>query len=128
MNEQQHHEGLIGGLQEQLKPVLEASTQPMYGYLDDNHMFCNAKFAKLLGYGSKEEWANAGTGSFLNAFVVKESQQALQKAFQDATEHMAGSLIKIAWKRKDGAAIEAPVILVPISYNGHIFALHFITA
>lgn len=128
MNEQQHHEGLIGGLQEQLKPVLDASTQAMYVYLDDNHMFCNEKFVKLLGYDSMEELLKPGAGPFLDTFVAERSQEALRSAFMNATGHMAGSMTNITWKKKDGATIEAPVILVPIAFDKHIFALHFITA
>jgi hypothetical protein len=127
MDEQQHHEDLIGRLQGQLKPVLDDSSQPMYGYLDDNHMFCNEKFAALLGYGSKEAWAKAGTGSFLDAFVDEKSQETLMKAFKNAMEHLAGSVNKVTWKKKDGASFEASVILVPISFDKHVFALHFIT-
>ena len=57
MNQHQHHEQLINGLAEQLKPILEESKQGVYIYLDDVHKICNEKFAQLLGYNSPDEWA-----------------------------------------------------------------------
>ena len=59
MNEQRHHEELVKGITEQMKPVLEKSEQAIYIYLDDNHKVCNKKFADLLGYKSPKEWADA---------------------------------------------------------------------
>ena len=50
MDEHQHHEQLVKGIAEQMKPVLEKSEQAIYLYLDDNHKVCNKKFADLLGY------------------------------------------------------------------------------
>ena len=43
-----HHEELVQGLYDQLKPILEKSEQPMFIYLDDNHKACNSKFAEML--------------------------------------------------------------------------------
>ncbi len=36
MNEQPHHEELVKGIAQQMKPVLEKSAQAIYIYLDDN--------------------------------------------------------------------------------------------
>ena len=37
MEEQKHHEELVKGISEQMKPVLAKSEQAIYIYLDDNH-------------------------------------------------------------------------------------------
>jgi len=43
-----HHEEVVKGLYEQMKPVFDSSEQPIFLYLDDNHKACNRKFAKML--------------------------------------------------------------------------------
>jgi hypothetical protein len=122
-----HHEKLIRGLRTQLAPVLEASEQAMYAYLDDEHKFCNAKFAELLGYASEEEWANTA-GSFPEVMVDQGSRRGLVDAYQRAMDEMIGSTNSITWKKKAGGTVESTVILVPIAYEGHLFALHYISA
>ncbi len=50
-----HHEELVNGLYEQMKPILDKSEQPIFIYLDDNHKACNQKFASMLGFKSPQE-------------------------------------------------------------------------
>jgi hypothetical protein len=119
------HQDLLGELAAQLQPVLESSEQAIYMYLDDDHKVCNEKFASLLGYGSAEEWAKM-KGFFPDLFVDVRSQDTLIGAFQKAMENMAASTIKVQWKKKSGGILETTVILVPISYKDHLFALHFV--
>ena len=128
MDEHHHHHGeLIESITKEYQDILETSEQGVYIYLDDNHKVCNKKFAKLLGYGSEDEWAKIDT-SFPDAFVADESQETLISSFQDAMEKNVGSTNKIVWKKKDGSTINSTVILVPISYDGHAFALHFVAS
>ena len=122
-----HHDDLLGGLHEQLRPVLESSAQAVYVYLDDEHKFCNEKFAQTLGFGSAEEWAKV-KGSFPELFVEEKSQDALIGAYRDAMEKVVGSTSQITWKEKSGGTVDSTVILVPIAFQGHLFAMHFITA
>jgi len=44
-----------------------------------------------------------------------------------AMERMVASTIKISWKKKAGGTVETIVILVPIEFEGHLLALHFVT-
>ena len=125
MDEHQHHEELIKGLYEQLKPVFDNSQQAIYVYLDDIHKICNNKFATLLGYSSSEEWAKV-TESFPDAVVDQQSQEVLVSTYQKAMEQIIGSEIDVTWKTKSGDRVNTNLILVPIAYNGHLFALHFI--
>jgi len=125
MEEQQHHEELIKGITEQLKPILEKSPQAIYVYLDDNHKVCNKKFADLLGYESPKKWAEIDAPL---ADVVEEDQQAVIKAYENATEKMLASSIEVGLKNiKTGKVVKTQIILVPIAYSGHLFALHFIS-
>lgn len=121
----QTHHDLLGELTTQLEPVLESSEQAIYVYLDDEHKVCNEKFASLLGYGSAEEWAQI-KGSFPALFVDPNSQDTLISAYQKAMQSMTASTIKVRWKKKSGGTADTMVILVPISYKGHLFALHFV--
>jgi len=42
-------------------------------------------------------------------------------------EEKIGSTIDVAWKMKSGGTVDIVVILVPISYQRHLFALHFVS-
>jgi PAS domain S-box-containing protein len=119
-----HHEELVSGLAEQMKQILESSEQSMYLYLDDTHKMCNNKFAKLLGYESPKEWADVHGA--LEPFVEKKSQETTASAYWKAMEKYAASSIKVTWKKKSGGNVETNVILVPMAYSGHLFAVHFI--
>lgn len=70
---EEHHEELVKGLYDQMKPVLDSSEQPIFLYLDDNHKACNSKFATLLGYKSPQEWAEVQ--GFLELYVAEKSRQ-----------------------------------------------------
>ena len=119
-----HHEELVNGLAEQMKQILESSEQAMYIYLDDSHKMCNRNFAILLGYNSPKEWADV-KGS-LEPFVEAKSQETIASAYWKAMEKYSASSIRVTWKKKAGGTIETNVILAPMAYKGHLFAVHFI--
>ena len=66
-------------------------------------------------------------GAFPTVFVDNKSQQTLVTAYQKAMEEMTAATIKVTWKKKSGGTIDTNVILVPVSYQNHTFALHFIS-
>ena len=96
-------------------------------YLDDVHKVCNSarSLASLLGYASPAEWA--GIKDPFEEFISKESQEAVILAYRHATEKMAASTKDVTWKKKGGGTVETSVTFVPMSYRGHLFALHFIS-
>ncbi len=120
------HGDLLGELTEQLQPLLDSSEQGIYIYFDDEHKVCNEKFATLLGYGSAEEWAQM-EGSFPTLFVDEKSQNTLIDAYQKGMEGASASTFKVLWKKKSGGTADSTVILAPISYENHLFALHFVS-
>ena len=129
MNEEQehkHHEELVSGFYEQLRPVMEHSAQGMYLYLDDAHNVFNDQMAKMLGYSSGAEMKNKADDSPLDAFIEVKSHKAVVNAFRNAMEKMAGSTLSVTFKKKSGSKITKKMILIPISYHGHLFALHFL--
>ena len=124
-SEQKHHEDLVNGFHNQLKQIFDNSPQAIYLYLDDNHKVCNKKFASLLGYASPEEWAKIENP--LEENVAKESQDAVVSAYFDASEKMIASQMDVKMKTTSGSVLEASVIVVPVVYQNHVFALYFIS-
>ena len=125
MSEQSHHEDLVNRFHGQLKQIFDDSPQAIYLYLDDNHKVCNKKFASLLGYGSPDDWAKIENP--LEENVAKESQDAVVSAYFDASEKMIASQMDVKMKTTSGSVLEASVIVVPVAYQNHMFALYFIS-
>ena len=125
MSEQKHHEELVEGFHNQLKEIFDSSKQAVHLYLDDNHKVCNKKFAEMLGFSSPEDWAKVENP--LEVGVDKTSQDTMVSAYRDAMEKMIGSKIDVKLKKKSGSTFNASVIMVPVAYQGHMFALHFIS-
>ena len=123
MTQEQHHEELVKGITEQLKPILDKSAQAIFVYLDDTHKACNKKYADLLGYRSAKEWANLDAPL---ADVIEKDQQKAISAYEKAMETMAASSLNLTFKHiKTGELIKTKYILVPIAYDGHLFSLNF---
>lgn len=128
MHTHEDHEDLIKGFIEEQGEIFDNSAQAMYVFLDDDSRACNGKFARLLGYTSADEWRKADTkDGFPSAFVDEKSQEALIYAYQAAMKNKVASTIKVAWKKKTGGTVETTVTLLPIAYQGHLFALHFVS-
>ena len=120
-----HHQELVGGLKDQLKEIFDSSEQAIYLYLDDSHKACNKKFAEMQGYDSPDEWAKVENP--LEVGVDKMSQDAVVSAYRNATEKFVASKIDVKLEKKAGGTFDASIIMVPIAYQGHMFALHFIS-
>ncbi len=120
-----HHEQLVKGLYEQMKPILDKSEQPIFIYLDDNHKACNDKLASMLGFSSPKEWA--AEQGFLEVYVAEKSRETLSSAYWNAIEKMVASTIQLTWMKKDGSLIDSTMIMVPMFFEGHLFAVHFVT-
>lgn len=123
MDEHQHHEDLVKGISQSLKPIMEKSAQAIFVYLDDNHKACNKKYADLLGYKSAKEWADTDAPL---ADIVEADQPAVITAYENATEKMSASTVEVRVKNvKTGKIIKTRMVQVPIAYNGHLFSLNF---
>ena len=120
-----HHEELVKSLYAQMKPILDASEQPIFIYLDDNHKACNQKFASMLGFKSPKEWAEKQ--GFLEVYVSEKSRETLSIAYWNAMQKMVASNIQMTWLKKDGAVIDSTMIMIPMFFQGHMFSVHFIT-
>lgn len=125
-SDDKHHEELVQGLYDQLKPILEKSEQPIFIYLDDNHKACNGKFAEMLGYKSPQDWVDHQ--GFLEIFVAEKSRDTLMNAYWNAMNKMVASTIPLTWMTKNGSKIDSTMILVPMHSQGHMFSVHFVTS
>jgi carbohydrate-binding DOMON domain-containing protein len=123
---EEHHEIVVKGLYDQMKPVFDSSEQPIFLYLDDNHKACNSKFAKMLGFNSPQEWAK--TPSVLGESVAEKSQEIVTTAYWDTMKKKIASTIQVTWMNKDGGTFNSTVVMVPMFFDGHMFAVHFITS
>ena len=122
---EEHHEKLVKGLYDQMKPILDKSEQPIFIYLDDNHKACNSKLASMLGIKSAQEWAEKP--GFLEVYVAEKSRETLASAYWKAVENMSASTIQLTLMKKDGGTMDSTMILVPMLFEGHMFAVHFVT-
>lgn len=59
-------------------------------------------------------------------FVGQSRQETLVNAYQQTMEKYIPANIKVTWKKKSGGSVATSVVMVPIEYEGHPFALHFI--
>jgi PAS domain-containing protein len=123
--EDQHHQELIKGIENQYKEILDSSQQAVYIWLDEERMVCNAKFAGLLGYASANELSHT-KGTFLENFVAEPSREVLANAYNDAMSKKISSTFSLTWKKKSGGTVLSRVNLVPVAFGDHLFALHFI--
>jgi PAS domain-containing protein len=123
MQQEAHHEELVKGISEQMKPILSKSSQAIYIYLDDNHKVCNRRFADLLGYKSPKEWADTEAPL---ADVVGEDQQGVIDAYMNASEKMIANGLEVRLKNiKTGKIVKTRMIVTPVGHEGHIFTAHF---
>lgn len=128
MDEHNGHGELVSGFLKEQQQIFDSSSQAVYAFLDDDCRVCNQKFATLLGYSSPEEWFKVNVnGAFPDAFVDNSSQSALVNAYQNAMENMTAAAIKVTWKKKTGGTVDTNVVLVPVAYKNHLFALHFVS-
>ena len=119
------HEEILRWVGKEFKQILDESEQAIYIYACDRHKLCNKRFSSMLGYNSPEEWAMKED---MLSDVTDEDREALVSAYQNAMENKIGSSIDISLKnKKNGNFIKTNVILVPLSYKGELFALHYIT-
>jgi len=125
MDQHEDHEQLVAGITDQFQGLYDSSAQAMYIYLDDENKSCNAAFAKLLGYKSPKDWAKT-TLPFPEVFADAGSQHTLVSAYRHAMDSGIASSVPITWKTKTGKPVATNVILVPVDFQGHRFAVHWV--
>jgi PAS domain S-box-containing protein len=122
-NDEQHAQALRE-MAEQFGPLFEHSLVGVYLYVDDHHKICNEKMARMHGM-TVEEWQN--TPTFLNDFIVAEDRQMYASNYR---EHVAALKHPVTFRfrglRKDGSTFAAETDMIPLCWNGHPVAYHFV--
>jgi PAS domain S-box-containing protein len=118
------HEQVLSGLLEQFMPVFSHSPDGVYLYLDDNHKVCNKRMADLFGL-TVEEWHNVP--NFLESFVAPQDRELFASNYR---EHVAALNRPVTFRfhavRKNGETFLAETDMIPVSWNGHPVAFHFV--
>ena len=104
-----HHEELVKGLYDQMKPILDESEQPIFIYLDDNHKACNKNLPRC--WVSSRHRNGQKQQGFLEVYVAEKSRETLSNAYWDAMEKKTASTIQMTWMKKDGATFDSTMIL-----------------
>ncbi|HSB89912.1 MAG TPA: hypothetical protein VLD63_07805 [Anaerolineales bacterium] len=125
--EQHPHERLLQEVQKELAQILEGSSQGIYVYLDDPHWICNQRMATLLGYASPAEVvALTAQTPLLDALVAPASHNTVVDAYMKTINDKLASVVRVTWKKKDGATFQSQTVFVPFSFKGTAMTLHFI--
>ncbi len=124
MSDNVHHVHLVKELSTQLEPIFKNSPQAIYLYLDDAHKICNQKFADLLGYKSIQEWVDNQAPV---SDISPKDQDKVIKAYMEASRKFKASSQSVSVTKKDGKTLRVDVIMVPLTYRGEVFVLHFIS-
>jgi PAS domain S-box-containing protein len=124
MAHDENHEQLVKDLAEEMEPIFSSSPQAIYLYLDDTHKICNQKFVDMVGYMSIDEWV--GNETPVDDVDVEDQPKVIQ-AYKEASENYKASTISANIVRKNGVKVKAEIIMVPITYKGEVFVLHFIS-
>ena len=118
------HGQAINELAKQLGPVFENSPDGVYIWLDDDNKVCSERLANMFGY-SVDEWSAAGP--FLDSFVDEEDQHIYASNYQSRIASLAFPVtFRFRGRRKDGSTFSAETDMIPISWDGHAVAYHFV--
>jgi PAS domain S-box-containing protein len=118
------HEQVLSRLMEQFLPVFAHSPDGVYLYLDDNHKVCNKRMADMFGL-TVEEWRKIP--NFLERFVASQDRELFAANY---VKHVAALKGPVSFRfhavRKNGETFLAETEMIPVSWNGHPIAYHFV--
>jgi PAS domain S-box-containing protein len=118
------YETVVRELAEQFRPIMKQSPDGVYLWLDEAHKTCNERLANLFGY-TVEEWC--ATEPFLENFVAEEDRKVFSWNYHNRVAALAFPVtFRFRGLRKDGSAFAAETDMIPISYQGHAVAYHFV--
>ena len=118
------HEVATKELAEHLRPLFESSPDGVYVWLDEEHWICNERFAELLGYASPDELND--TPHLLQRWVHEDDQQVFSWSYWNRVQTLSfPTTLRFRGKRKDGSEVLVETEMIPLTYGGHTFALHF---
>jgi len=118
------HGQVLGELLEQFMPIFSHSPDGVYLYMDDNHKVCNKRMADMFGL-TVEEWRKIP--NFLEGFVAEQDRKMFASNYGDSVAAMKRPVsFRFHAIRKNGDAFLAETEMIPVSWNGHPIAYHFV--
>lgn len=118
------HEDVLREAAEHLAPVFENSPDGVYLWLDEDHMVCNERYARMFG-ATAEEW-NARPPYFED-IVVEEDMGMYAWNFQNRVAQLIGPVtFRFRGRHRDGTTFGAETDMIPITYRDHVLAYHFV--
>jgi len=122
-SERPHHRKAIRELVEQLLPVFDESDEGVFVYLDGEHKSCNERLADMFGY-TPLQWEELYP--FEQLFADESRENVMATYYEKIIAEKAPAEVKFTGVRKDGSSFSARLLMVPLSYEGLIFALCFV--
>jgi PAS domain S-box-containing protein len=109
---------------EEFRAIMEQSPDGVYLWLDETHKVCNERLARLFGY-TVEEWC--ATAPFLDNFVAEADRDLYAWNYHHRVAALAYPVtFRFQGRRKDGSVFAAETDMVPVSWQGHAVAYHFV--
>jgi PAS domain S-box-containing protein len=119
-----NHTQMMQELSEQYRPILENSPDGVYLWLDETNKVCNRRMAEMFGY-TVDEWCAAEP--FLETFVAPEDQENYAWNYQTRVAQMRFPVtFRFRARRKDGSTFAAETDMIPVAWQGHPVAYHFV--
>jgi PAS domain S-box-containing protein len=119
------HAALMKEVKNHFQPVLDNSSDGVYLWLDDGEMVCNEKLAKMFGYKNAAELCRVE--SFLGDLVAEKDQKMFAKQFHTHVANLSRPVtFKFTAKMKNGKTFAAETDMIPITFQGHALAYHFV--
>lgn len=114
----------LEGLARNLQPIFDHSSDGVYIWFDETVKTCNDRLAKLFGY-TVAEWE--ATTDFAHTFVADEDRGPYVWNYQNRVHgKTVPTTFRFKGLRKDGSTFDAETDMIPLAYEGHVVAYHFV--
>ena len=118
------HSEILKEIEEQLKTLFENSPDGIYLWLDDEHMICNEKLAKIFGYFVKELCMET---PFLEKLVAEDYRELFSLNYHLHVAQLSSPVsFKFKGIKKDGKEFSAETDMIPFCWKSHVIAFHFV--
>jgi PAS domain S-box-containing protein len=122
-SERPHHLRALHGLQNQLLAVFDGSSEGVFIYLDREHKACSERLAAMFGY-SPLQWEELYP--FERLFSEESRDAVMATYYEKIIAEKAPAQVSFTGMRGDGSSFAARLLMVPITYDGLLFALCFV--
>lgn len=122
-SERPHHKRALRSLLGELQPLFDGSSEGIFIYLDDEHKACNDRLADMFDY-TPLQWAEAHP--FNRLFSDESKDDVIAGYYEKIIGEKAPMELNFTGVKKNGSTFKARLLMVPITYDGVLFALGFV--